>query len=433
MKTIIPKIAVITLGCAKNVVDSEELLKQIDSGDYSIVNNPDDANVVVINTCGFINDAKSESIDTILQAAELRKSGKLDKLIVMGCLSERYKADLQKEIPEVDAFIGANKIDVVTNELGINFKYELLGERRLTTPSHYAYLKISEGCDNPCSFCSIPIMRGKHISKPIERVLKEAERLTALGVKELILIAQDTTYYGLDIYRKRSLKELLERLSNIDGVEWIRLMYAYPAKFPTDILDLFVGNDKLCKYIDIPIQHISDKVLKSMRRGISSSETRKLLEKIRSKVPKVVLRTSLIVGYPTEGEKEFDELVDFVEEFEFDRLGVFSYSQEENTIAEALGDPVPDEIKEARKNRIMEIQSEISFKKNRQLVGSEIKVIVDSKTASAAYCRSQFDAPEVDNEIIVEPSAHLKIGNFYKVTIVDNFEYDLFGEIKKKI
>ncbi|MDI6804194.1 MAG: 30S ribosomal protein S12 methylthiotransferase RimO [Bacteroidota bacterium] len=432
MKTITPKIAVITLGCAKNVVDSEELLRQIDSSDYSIVNNPDDANVVVINTCGFINDAKSESIDTILQAAELRKSGKLDKLVVMGCLSERYKADLQKEIPEVDAFIGANKIDVVTNELGINFRYELLGERHLTTPSHYAYLKISEGCDNPCSFCSIPIMRGKHISKPLERVVKEAERLVALGVKELILIAQDTTYYGLDIYGKRSLKELLERLSKIDEVEWLRLMYAYPAKFPLDILDLFVGNNKLCKYIDIPVQHIADKVLKSMQRGISSRETRKLLEKIKSKVPGIALRTSLIVGYPTEGEKEFDELVDFVKEFEFDRLGVFSYSQEENTIAEPLGDPVPDEIKEARKNKIMEIQSEISFKKNRNLVGSEMKVIVDSKTASAAYCRSEFDAPEVDNEIIVEPPAHIKVGNFYKVTIVDNFEYDLFAEIKKQ-
>lgn len=431
MKTITPKIAVITLGCAKNVVDSEELLKQIDSSDYNIVSNPDEANVVVINTCGFINDAKSESVDTILQAAELRKSGKLDKLIVMGCLSERYKADLQKEIPEVDAFIGANKIDVVTNELGINFRYELLGERYLTTPSHYAYLKISEGCDNPCSFCSIPIMRGKHISKSLERVVKEAERLTVLGVKELILIAQDTTYYGLDIYGKRSLKELLECLCKIDEVEWIRLMYAYPAKFPLDILDLFVGNYKLCKYIDIPVQHIADKVLKSMQRGISSCETRKLLEKIRSKVPGVALRTSLIVGYPTEGEKEFDELVDFVKEFEFDRLGVFSYSQEENTIAEPLGDPVPDEIKEARRNKIMEIQSEISFKKNRNLIGSKIKVIVDSKTVSAAYCRSEFDAPEVDNEIIVEPPANLKVGNFYKATIVDNFEYDLFAEIKR--
>lgn len=431
MKTITPKIAVITLGCAKNVVDSEELLKQIDSSNYNIVTNPDEANVVVINTCGFINDAKSESVDTILQAAELRKNGKLDKLIVMGCLSERYKADLQKEIPEVDAFIGANKVDVVTNELGINFRHELLGERHLTTPSHYAYLKISEGCNNPCSFCSIPIMRGKHISKPLERVVKEAERLTALGVKELILIAQDTTYYGVDIYRKRSLKELLERLCKLDAVEWIRLMYAYPAKFPLDILDLFVGNDKLCKYIDIPIQHISDKVLKSMQRGISSSQTRKLLEKIRAKVPGIALRTSLIVGYPTEGEKEFDELADFVKDYEFDRLGVFSYSQEENTIAEPLGDPVPDEIKEARRNKIMEIQSDISFKKNRSRVGHEMKVIVDSKTPSAAYCRSEFDAPEVDNEIIVEPPVNLKVGNFYHVTIVDNFEYDLFAEIKK--
>ena len=430
MKPNTPKITVLTLGCAKNVVDSEELLKQIDHSDYTITENAANADVVVINTCGFIEDAKKESIEAILQSVELKKQGKLKKIIVMGCLSERYKSELQEEIPEVDAFIGANKIDSVTKELGIDFKYELLGERHLTTPRHYAYLKIAEGCDNPCSFCAIPLMRGKHVSKPIERIEKEAQRLAALGVKELILIAQDTTYYGLDIYGKRSLKQLLEKLGNVNGIEWIRLMYAFPAKFPEDILDVFVDNHKLCKYIDMPVQHISDKVLKSMRRGISSRATYKLIEKIRKKVPSIALRTSLIVGYPNETDKEFGELVNFVKEVEFDRLGVFTYSVEEDTHAFDLGNPVQNDEKQVRRNMLMEIQSEISFKKNQSFTGKEIRVLVDSKTSSTAFCRSEFDAPEVDNEIIVELADKMKMGNFYDVKIVDTYEYDLFAEFK---
>lgn len=432
MKLNTSKIAVLTLGCAKNVVDSEELLEQIDHSDYELIQNPNEADVLVINTCGFIQDAKKESIDTIIQAAELKKQGKLKKIIVMGCLSERYKSDLQKEIPEVDAFIGANKIEQVTQELNIDFKYELLGERHLTTPRNYAYLKISEGCDNPCSFCAIPIMRGVHISKPIERIIKEAQRLAVLGVKELILIAQDTTYYGLDIYGKRSLNTLLEKLNDINGIEWIRLMYAYPAQFPLEILDAFIDNDKICKYIDIPVQHISDNILKSMRRGISSRATRELIEKIRNKVPGVAIRTSLIVGYPGEGEDEFNELTAFVQDMEFERLGVFTYSQEEDTHAYDLGDTVPEEVKQARKDTIMQIQRDISYKKNRAMIDTEIKVVVDRVENSIAYCRSEYDAPEIDNEVIVESPAGMKEGNFYQVKVVDSYEYDLFAEYKNE-
>lgn len=432
MKLNTSKIAVLTLGCAKNVVDSEELLEQIDHSDYELIQNPNEADVLVINTCGFIQDAKKESIDTIIQAAELKKQGKLKKIIVMGCLSERYKSDLQKEIPEVDAFIGANKIEQVTQELNIDFKYELLGERHLTTPRNYAYLKISEGCDNPCSFCAIPIMRGVHISKPIERIIKEAQRLAVLGVKELILIAQDTTYYGLDIYGKRSLNTLLEKLNDINGIEWIRLMYAYPAQFPLEILDAFIDNDKICKYIDIPVQHISDNILKSMRRGISSRATRELIEKIRNKVPGVAIRTSLIVGYPGEGEDEFNELTAFVQDMEFERLGVFTYSQEEDTHAYDLGDTVPEEVKQARKDTIMQVQRDISYKKNRAMIDTEIKVVVDRVENSIAYCRSEYDAPEIDNEVIVESPAGMKEGNFYQVKVVDSYEYDLFAEYKNE-
>ncbi len=430
MKTKTSNIAVLTLGCAKNIVDSEELLKQIDHSNYTITKNIANANIIVINTCGFIQDAKKESIETILQSVDYKKQGILKKVIVMGCLSERYKTELHKEIPEVDAFIGVNKINQVTKELGIDFKYELLGERLLTTPRHYAYLKISEGCNNPCSFCAIPLMRGKHVSKPIERIEKEAQQLAAIGVKELILIAQDTTYYGLDIYGKRSLKRLLEKLSNVNGIEWIRLMYAFPKNFTEDILDVYVDNHKLCKYIDIPIQHISNKVLKSMRRGISSRATYKLIEKIRKKVPGIALRTSLIVGYPNETEKEFNELVDFVKEVEFDRLGVFTYSAEEDTPAFDLGDPVFDDEKQARRNILMQIQSEISFKKNQSFIGKKIRVLVDSKTKSTAFCRSEFDAPEVDNQIIVESANMMKVGKFYDVKIVDTYEYDLFAKYK---
>ncbi len=425
------KLAVLTLGCAKNTVDSEVLLKQIEKSNYQIVENPNDANILVINTCGFIEDAKVESLDTIFEAIKLKKEGKLKKIIVMGCLSERYTQELKKEIPEVDRFIGTNKIEEVVEEIGIDFKNELLGERLLTTPKHYAYLKISEGCDNPCSFCAIPLIRGKYQSKPIERIVIEAERLAMLGVKELILIAQDTTYYGLDIYGKRKLAELLDKITRIEGIEWIRLMYTYPSKFPEDVISVF-DNPKICKYIDIPFQHISDKILKSMRRGISSNSTRKLIEKIRTKIPNIAIRTSLIVGYPLESEKEFNELVEFVEEMEFERLGVFTYSMEEDTYAEKYGDPIPKEIKEERKNIIMTIQKEINLKNNSKSLGKKLKVLIDSKTKDIAYGRTEFDAPEIDNEVIINSTYSLSIGNFYYVKIVDYLEYDLIAELTKQ-
>lgn len=422
------KISILTLGCAKNTVDSEELLKQIENSGYKIVINPEKADVLVINTCGFVEDAKEESLDAIFEAVELKRKGRLEKIIVMGCLSERYKSELVKEIPEVDKFIGTNKIDSVAEELGIRYKNELLGERHLTTPKHYAYLKISEGCNNPCSFCAIPIMRGKYQSKPMERVILEAKRLALLGVKELIVIAQDTTYYGLDLYGKRRLHELLNKISDIEGIEWIRLMYTYPARFPLELLEVF-DNDKICKYIDIPLQHISDKILKSMRRGISSKSTKKLIEMIRKKIPGVAIRTSLIVGYPLETDKEFNELLKFVKETEFERLGVFTYSMEEDTYAERYGDPVPKDVKEERKNQLMEIQQEISLKKNSKFVGKELKVLVDSKMKKIAYARSEFDAPEIDNEIIIETDNQVKTGNFYNVKIVDYLEYDLVAKL----
>lgn len=423
------KLALITLGCAKNTVDSEEILKQIENSSYHIVNNADKADVLVINTCGFIEEAKEESLDAIFESVELKKKGKVKKIIVVGCLSERYKEELKKEIPEVDAFIGANQIQNVIRELGIDFKYELLGERHLTTPKHYAYIKISEGCNNPCSFCAIPLMRGKYVSKPKERILLEARRLAALGVKELIIIAQDTTYYGLDLYGKRMLKELLKELSKVDGISWLRLMYTYPAKFPLEILDVFQNSEKLCRYLDLPLQHISDRVLKSMHRGISEKATRKLLETIRGKLPDIALRTSLIVGYPEETEKDFEKLVKFVEEFKFERLGVFTYSMEEDTHAEIYGDPIPMRIKEERKNYIMEIQREISLKRNLEQVGKIFKVLIDSKHNNVAYCRTEYDAPEIDNEVIVKPSRNIKIGNFYNVKIVNSLEYDLFAKL----
>lgn len=421
------KIHVITLGCEKNTVDSEALMKQLQANKLQLTATSDDAETVVINTCGFIEDAKNQSIQTILQAVELKKQGKLRNVVVMGCLSERYAEELRKEIPEVDAYIGANKIENVVTALGGDYKYELLGERLLTTPRHYAFLKISEGCDNPCSFCAIPLMRGKHVSKPMERILTEAQRLAALGVKELLVIAQDTTSYGIDLYGKRTLAHLLEKLSLIDGIEWIRLMYAYPAKFPLDILDVYKASDKLCRYLDMPVQHVADRVLKSMRRGISSRATRELIEKIRTEVPEIALRTTLIVGYPEEGEKEFQELLQFVKETEFDRLGVFTYSQEEGTTAYPLGDTIPREVKEERLKAIMEMQSEISLAKNSKLVGSTLRVLIDEHDGNVARGRTERDAPEIDNEVIIETVDGCRVGEFLDVNITDAVEYDLYG------
>ena len=425
------KVNLVSLGCSKNLVDSEVLLRQFQLNGLEIINNPKKADYIVINTCGFINDAKDESIRAILEAVNLKKSGKVKKVVVMGCLSERYKSELAEEIPEVDAYFGVTDYKEVLNELGLDLKKELLGERLITTPKHFAYLKISEGCDNPCSFCAIPLMRGNHQSKPIEQILSEAEYLAQNGAKELIIIAQDSTYYGLDLYGSRELAKLLKELTKVDGIEWIRLLYAFPAKFPEEILDVIAEEEKICKYIDIPFQHISDKVLKSMQRGITKRRTYELIELIRNKIPDVAIRTTLIVGYPEEGEEEFKELVDFVKDVKFDRLGVFTYSQEENTKAFDLGDPIPQKEKEERRHEILRIQKEISYWKNHERVGSRLKVLIDEEIDQKVYLgRTQWDAPEVDNGVIINSKWPLEPGKFYKVEIDDALEFDLLGTVR---
>jgi ribosomal protein S12 methylthiotransferase len=420
-------VRMITLGCSKNSVDSEELMRQLEGNDWKVSEDAAKADVAVINTCGFIESAKAESIDTILAAVERKRRGDFRKVVVMGCLSERYAGELRDEIPEIDAIVGANSIDEVVGSLGGEWKRELVGERHLTTPKHYAYLKISEGCDRPCSFCAIPLMRGTHLSKPVERVVLEARRLASLGVRELILIAQDSTYYGLDLYGKREIARLLRQLGEIDGIEWIRLMYAFPAGFPEDLLDELAANPKVCGYLDMPVQHVSDSLLASMRRGITSSGLRSLIGTIRATVPGIALRTTLIVGYPGEGEKEFRELMEFVRESEFDRLGVFDYSQEENTTAYTLGDPVPGETKLLRRTEIMELQKSISLRKNEALVGSRLRVLIDRKEGDGFAGRTERDAPEVDNEVVVGAGPGIAIGHFSEVSIVDAMEYDLFA------
>lgn len=425
------KISVITLGCSKNTVDSERLMNQLKLNDLDVVHNSDDANSVIINTCGFIEAAKEESINTILSAIELKKQGKLKKVIVAGCLSERYMNELRKEIPEVDAFFGTEAYESIVNEFGGDLKYELLGERVLTTPKHFAYLKISEGCDNPCSFCAIPLMRGLHKSRPMEDLINEAKSLAKQGVKELIIIGQDTTDYGKDIYQKRNLAELLHNLSLINGIEWIRLLYVYPSHFPEDLIDEIANNPKVLKYIDIPLQHIADNVLKSMRRGITKRRTVELINSLKERIPNLTLRTTFIVGYPAETEKDFDELCQFIKEIKFDRIGAFNYSVEENTASFILGDPIAEEIKEERKATIMEIQKEISEEKNRELIGKEIKVLIDEFDGENFIGRTERDAPEVDGEVIISATKEtLNIGEFYNIEIYDCNEYDLFGKIK---
>ncbi len=452
------KISVITLGCSKNTVDSERLMSQLKLNKFKLIEDPNKADSVVINTCGFIDAAKEESINTILSAVELKKKGKIKKVVVAGCLSERYMNELSKEIPEVDSFFGTEKYDEILSAFGGNLKEELLGERELTTPKHYAYLKISEGCDNPCSFCAIPLMRGTHKSKPIEKLIEETQLLALKGVKELIIIGQDTTDYGKDIYGKRNIAELLNRLSEINGIEWIRLLYAYPSHFPEELIDVIASSKKICKYIDIPLQHISDSVLKSMRRGITKRRTKELLYKLREKIPNLTLRTTFIVGYPAEKDNEFDELCNFVKEFEFDRFGVFSYSVEENTPSFILNDPVPTEVKEERKAALMEIQKEISLKKNRSFIGKKMKVLIDRIENENFIGRTERDAPEVDGEVIINETVKslvpkqslgmrnnrkndhksyientsIVVGNFYCVEIYDCNEYDLFGKLKVK-
>ncbi len=424
-----PKISVITLGCSKNTVDSERLMNQLKLNKFDLTENPEEADSVVINTCGFIDAAKEESVNTILSAVELKKKGKLKKIVVAGCLSERYMDDLRKEIPEVDSFFGTEAYEGIVNDFGGDLKYELLGERFLTTPKHFAYLKISEGCDNPCSFCAIPLMRGLHKSKPMDELLQEVKFLAAKGVKEINIIGQDTTDYGKES-GKRNIAELLNKISLIDGIEWIRLLYAYPSHFPDDLINEIAENPKICKYIDIPLQHISDNVLKSMRRGITRRRTVELLNKLRERIPDITLRTTFIVGYPNEGEKEFEELCEFVKDIKFDRIGVFNYSVEENTPIFILGDPVPPEVKEERKAILMNLQKELSQSKNEKLIGRNMKVIIDNVEGEFYIGRTEKDAPEVDGEVLIKAEDNkLKIGNFYDVEINDCNEYDLFGKI----
>jgi len=426
----INKIEVITLGCAKNIVDSERLMQQLKLNKVSLVENAEDAEAIIINTCGFIEDAKQESINTILNAIEAKKNSKIKKIIVAGCLSERYKSELEKEFPKVDAILGTEDYKGILEQFDYSLKDNLLGERLITTPNHYAYLKISEGCDNPCSFCAIPLMRGKHKSKPIDFLVNEAKSLAKKGVKELIIIGQDTTDYGKDIYGERVIARLLHELSNIKGIEWIRLLYAYPSHFPDNLITEIKNNPKICKYIDIPLQYISDKVLKSMRRGITKKSTVNLLYKLKKNIPEITLRTTFITGYPVEGEKDFLELYKFIEEMEFDRIGIFKYSQEENTPSYILGDPIGLDIKEERLVTLMELQSSISAKKNKNFVGKVLKVVIDEVRDNYYIGRSERETPEVDGEILIlREYGNLKIGDFYSVEIVDSNEYDLFGKI----
>ena len=423
------KINVITLGCSKNLVDSEVLMRQLD-GKFEVVNDSDgDSDIVIINTCGFIGDAKEESIDTILSAVEAKEEGRIEKVFVTGCLSQRYKNELSDEIENVDGFYGVNDLPEILKDLKVDYKKELLGERHLTTPKHYAFLKVSEGCDRSCSFCAIPLIRGGHISVPEEELIKEARFLAEQGVKELILIAQDLTYYGIDIYGKRTIAQLINKLSEIKGIEWIRLHYAYPAGFPEDLLDVMNNNSKVCKYLDIPLQHINDRILKSMKRGLGSEGTRALVQKMKERVPGVALRTTLITGYPGETEEEFNELLDFVKESEFDRLGVFTYSEEEDTPAFRLKDDVPEDLKQERMEKVMELQQEISLKLNKQRTGKIFKTIIDRKEGEYYVGRTEFDSPEVDNEVLITSEKKLTIGNFYNVLIEKADYFDLYGSV----
>ncbi len=429
------KVKIITLGCSKNLVDSEFIMAQLKSNNIELTDDENKCENVIINTCGFIDSVKEESVNTILKAVERKEKGKLKNVYVAGCLSDRYKSELEKEIPEVKKFFGTTDkrktIVEILNEFGVDYKKELLGERVVTTPSHFAYIKISEGCDNPCSFCAIPIMRGKHKSKSLKEILIEAQKLASIGVKELIVIAQDTTYWGLDLNGKRELKKLLNKLSEINGIEWIRLMYAYPTKFPLDILDEFKNNDKICKYIDIPIQHISDNILKSMRRGITKKSLIALLEKIKKDIPEIAIRTSIMVGYPNETEKDFYELIDFIKDFKFDRLGVFTYSAEEGTVSFNLKDKIPKKEKLFRQKLILDAQREIAEELNSSSLGKIFRVLIDRKENDYFVGRTYKDAPEVDQEVYVNNERTLKVGEFFNVKIFDYEEFDLFAQVTK--
>ncbi|MBC5774384.1 30S ribosomal protein S12 methylthiotransferase RimO [Pontibacter sp. KCTC 32443] len=426
------KVNVITLGCSKNLVDSEVLMGQLRANEFDVAHesDKDDSNIIIVNTCGFIDNAKQESIDTILRYADAKEAGQIDKLYVTGCLSQRYKDSLEAEIPQVDAYFGTLELPRLLKTLEADYKHELIGERLLTTPSHYAYFKIAEGCNRPCSFCAIPLMRGKHVDRPIEDLVKEAKRLAGMGTKELILIAQDLTYYGLQQYGERKLADLLRNLSDVEGIEWIRMQYAYPSQFPMEVFDVMAERDNICKYLDMPLQHISDNMLKTMRRGISKRRTIELVDSIRQRVPDIALRTTLIAGHPGETDQDFQELYDWVEETRFDRLGIFAYSHEDNTHSYTLEDNVPDEVKQERADAIMELQQGISVELNEEKVGKTYKVLFDRKESGYFVGRTQYDSPEVDNEVLVPAdSNYVRLGDFANVKITDSSDFDLYGEV----
>ena len=428
------KIGLVSLGCAKNLVDSELLMKQLEANQFELVFDPVDhtgIHTAIINTCGFINDAKQESIDTILQFVQAKKANLIEKVFVMGCLSERYREKLQEEIPEVDAFFGVNDLKKILEHIGGNYKTQLVGERKITTPGHYAYVKISEGCDRKCSFCAIPMIRGKHVSRPMEDIVTEVTKLALSGVKEINLIAQDTTYYGLDLYKKRLLPELLDTLGNIDGLEWVRLHYTYPHGFPDELLEVIKSNKKICNYIDMPLQHISDRILQSMHRGLDGAATRKLVETVRNTIPDVAIRTTFITGYPGETKKEFDELRRFIGEFKFDRMGVFTYSHEEDTAAFNLRDTVSAKLKQQRAQELMALQEEISLTLNQTKIGRIMKVVIDREEGEYYIARSEYDSPEVDNEVLI-PAVGVKLipGTFCNVKIIKAESFDLFAELQ---
>ncbi|MFZ1523670.1 MAG: 30S ribosomal protein S12 methylthiotransferase RimO [Saprospiraceae bacterium] len=425
------KVNVITLGCSKNLVDSENLITQLKANDYEVMHDSnDDANIIIINTCGFIDLAKEESINTIVQYADIKSQGGIDKLYVTGCLSQRYKDDLEKEIPEVDAYFGTLELPGLLAKLNADYKHELIGERTLTTPQHFAYMKISEGCNRTCSFCAIPLMRGKHISRTIESLVTEAKHFASIGVKELVLIAQELTYYGLDLYKKRALPELLDALCEVEGIEWIRLHYAYPSKFPREIFDTMAAQPKVCNYLDIPLQHASDTVLERMKRQTTRQEQKELIEYAKTVVPDIAIRTTFLVGFPGETESEFQDLCDFVQEIRFDRVGVFQYSHEEDTSGFLLADDLSAEDKAERANRIMEIQQSISWDHNQAKIGKKLRVLFDRKEGEYFIGRTEYDSPEVDNEVLVNAKDNfVRLGDFAIVEITDAEEYDLYGRV----
>jgi ribosomal protein S12 methylthiotransferase len=425
------KVNIITLGCSKNMVDSEVLSGQLRANGIDVTHESTKrgSNIVVVNTCGFIDKAREESVNSILEQVALKKEGSLDKVYVTGCLSQRYREDLEKEIPEVDAWYGTMEMPLLLKRLNADYREELLGERLLSTPQHYAYLKISEGCNRTCSFCAIPLMRGRHVSKPMEAIIQEARNLVRMGVKEIMLIAQELTYYGLDIYKKRELPELLNRLADVEGLEWIRLHYAYPSKFPLEILDVMRDRKNICKYLDMPLQHASDDMLKAMKRQITRSEMTELIYNIREKVPGICLRTTLIAGFPGEQESDVDEMKEFLLEHRFDRVGVFTYSHEQGTSGFLLKDNVPQETKEARAQEVMEVQQEISYEKNQEKIGKTFKTMIDKKESGRYLGRTEFDSVEVDNEVIVRSASPLKMGDFVSVKITNAYDFDLEGDV----